>query len=46
MYGNQVYMIPVSFQFAVNVGVTSYFSQRPLKDLLAEKEDEVKITVN
>ena len=32
-------------QFAVNVRVTSYFSQRPLKNNLVEKEGEVKITV-
>ena len=38
-------MIPVLFQFAVNVRVTSYFSQRPLKKKLTEMEGEVKITV-
>jgi hypothetical protein len=45
MYGNSVYMISVLFQFAVNVRVTSYFSQRPMKKNSAEKEGEVKITV-
>jgi hypothetical protein len=38
-------MIPVLFQFAVNVRVTSYFRKDLWKKKLAEMEGEVKITV-